>query len=276
MKTRIISGLVIAPLLILVLLGGPWIKGAVFIITVLELYEFYRGFHNMDVHPSYPIGIVSVCLLYFINIITFYVHPFTPGMTPYLYMMWLFISVLICLLYMFKIEERNLSDAMATITGIVYVGFFPYHAALAEDTFAVLCGVSPVWLILITAFCTDIFAYFGGYFLGKHKLCPKISPKKTIEGSICGTLASTVFCAAFGYAFMDREYMLAFILTGLAGGIFSQFGDLTASIFKRKMGIKDYGNLIPGHGGIMDRFDSVIFTAPMIFYILMIFFADKL
>ncbi|MDD6254672.1 MAG: phosphatidate cytidylyltransferase [Eubacteriales bacterium] len=276
MKTRIISGLIIAPLLILVLLGGPWIKGAVFVITIMGLYEFYRGFHSIDVHPSYPIAVVSICLLYFINIITYYFHPFSPGVTLFLYMMWFFVSVLMCLLYLFKIEERDLADAMATITGIVYIGFFAYHAVLAEDTFAVLCGVSPVWLILITAFGTDIFAYFGGYFLGKHKLCPNISPKKTIEGSICGTLASTLLCTGFGYLFMDREYMLAFVLVGLAGGIFSQFGDLTASIFKRKMGIKDYGHLIPGHGGIMDRFDSVIFTSPMIFYVLMFFFADKL
>ena len=72
---------------------------------------------------------------------------------------------------------------------------------------------------------------------------------------------------------MDSSRLFVYAMTGLAGGIFSQFGDLTASVFKRKMGIKDYGNLIPGHGGIMDRFDSVLFTAPMVFYIMMIFYA---
>ena len=75
---------------------------------------------------------------------------------------------------------------------------------------------------------------------------------------------------------MDSGKVLAYAMTGLAAGIFSQFGDLTASVFKRKMGIKDYGNLIPGHGGIMDRFDSVLFTAPMVFYILMFFHAASM
>ena len=75
---------------------------------------------------------------------------------------------------------------------------------------------------------------------------------------------------------MDDGKLLMYAVTGLAGGVFSQLGDLTASVFKRKMGIKDYGNLIPGHGGIMDRFDSVVFTSPMVFYILMIFYASSI
>lgn len=276
MKTRIISGCIIAPFLLLILLGGPCITAAVFVISVMGIYEFFRGFHAMGVHPSFKIALGSLIGLYFINIVTFYVRLFPTGVTPYLYLMWLFVSVVACMLYMFNIEGRTLQDGMATITGIVYIGFFAYHAVMAEDTFAVICGVSPVWMIVLSAFGTDIFAYFGGYFLGKHKLCPKISPKKTIEGSVCGTIASTVLCALFGWIFMGHDMMAAYILTGLAGGIFSQFGDLTASIFKRHMGIKDYGHLIPGHGGIMDRFDSVLFTSPMVFYMFMIFYAAKI
>ena len=112
-------------------------------------------------------------------------------------------------------------------------------------------------------------AYFTGYFLGKHKLCPKISPKKTIEGSIGGIIGSVVLSALFGYFFFER-ILIHCIIIGIIGGIVSQFGDLTASVFKRKMGIKDYGNLIPGHGGILDRFDSVLFTAPMVYYYIML------
>ena len=126
-----------------------------------------------------------------------------------------------------------------------------------------------VWLIFLTAFGTDIMAYFTGYFLGKHKLCPKISPKKTIEGSIGGVIGSVVLSALFGYFFFER-ILIHCIIIGIIGGIVSQFGDLTASVFKRKMGIKDYGNLIPGHGGILDRFDSVLFTAPMVYYYIML------
>ena len=190
--------------------------------------------------------------------------------------MWLFLSVLASLLSLFRLEKHSLEDGMATIVGIVYIVFFLFHATLAEDLFADLLGASPVWLILLSAFGTDIFAYFGGYFLGKHKLCPTISPKKTIEGSLCGTLASVILCTLFGALFMDDGKLLMYAVTGLAGGIFSQLGDLTASVFKRKMGIKDYGNLIPGHGGIMDRFDSVVFTSPMVFYILLIFYASAI
>jgi phosphatidate cytidylyltransferase len=126
-----------------------------------------------------------------------------------------------------------------------------------------------VWHIFLTAFGTDIMAYFTGYAIGKHKLCPKISPKKTIEGSIGGILGSVLLCGLFGY-FVIPGLLLHCIIIGVLGGVVSQFGDLTASIFKRKMGIKDYGNLIPGHGGILDRFDSVLFTAPMVYYYIML------
>ena len=276
MRTRIISGCIIAPLLLLVVLGGPFIKAAVFVISILGIYEFYRGFHSIDVYPSFPVAAASVVVLYILNITVFYLKLFPEGITMYLYFLWLFLSVLASMLYLFQIERRSLADGMATITGIVYIGFFAYHAVLAEDAFAGILGASPVWMILLSAFGTDIFAYFGGYFLGKHKLCPSISPKKTIEGSLCGTLASVILCTLFGGLFMDSGKVLAYAMTGLAAGIFSQFGDLTASVFKRKMGIKDYGNLIPGHGGIMDRFDSVLFTAPMVFYILMFFHAASM
>ncbi|MBR3599207.1 MAG: phosphatidate cytidylyltransferase, partial [Lachnospiraceae bacterium] len=181
---------------------------------------------------------------------------------PQWYMMWAFAVVLMSLLYLFKIEERKLEDAMATITGVLYVVFFSFHVTLVEQTgeFGLL-----VWLIFLTAFGTDIMAYFSGYAFGKHKLCPKISPKKTIEGSIGGILGSVILCGLFGYIVMPRLLVHCLII-GILGGVVSQFGDLTASIFKRKMGIKDYGNLIPGHGGILDRFDSVLFTAPMVYY----------
>jgi phosphatidate cytidylyltransferase len=108
-------------------------------------------------------------------------------------------------------------------------------------------------------------AYFSGFLFGKNKLCPKISPKKTIEGAVGGTIGSIVLSGIFGY-FVMPEMLVHCLVIGLLGSIVAQFGDLTASIFKRKMGIKDYGNLIPGHGGILDRFDSVLFTGPIIYY----------
>jgi phosphatidate cytidylyltransferase len=122
-----------------------------------------------------------------------------------------------------------------------------------------------VWLIFLTAFGTDIAAFFTGSAFGRHKLCPSISPSKTVEGAVGGVAGSILVCGAFGYLFMP-ELLIHCLIIGAAGSVVSQFGDLTASIFKRNLGIKDYGTLIPGHGGILDRFDSVLFTAPFVYY----------
>ena len=122
-----------------------------------------------------------------------------------------------------------------------------------------------IWIVVIAAFGSDICAYFTGYFLGRHKMAPNLSPKKTIEGAVGGLIGSSLLSGLFGFIFM-KEMAVVCLVLGLAGGAAGMAGDLTASMFKRKMGIKDYGTLIPGHGGIMDRFDSVIFVAPVVYY----------
>lgn len=256
MKTRILSGLIMLPLLIILLLGGYVLFAACLVIGIMGVREFYNGFKAMDIRPSLGIACAAAVSLYAINLFCIRYE---------WYMLWFFGVVLASLLYLFNIEHRKLEDAMATITGIFYVVFFSFHVTLVEQT-----GFSDmVWLIVITAFGTDVMAYFSGYLLGKHKLCPKISPKKTIEGSVGGILGSVILSGLFGYFFMP-EVLVHCLIIGVLGGIVSQFGDLTASVFKRKMGIKDYGNLIPGHGGILDRFDSVLFTGPMVYYYIML------
>ncbi len=254
MKTRILSGLIMLPLLAIVFIGGRLLLVACFVIGVMGIREFYKGFENINIKPSLLIANVSILAVYAINL-------FAPTQYQY-YMLWFMAVIIMSLLYLFNIEHRELADAMATMTGIFYVVFLSLHVTLVEQTgeYGIL-----VWLIFLTAFGTDIMAYFTGYAFGKHKLAPKISPKKTIEGSIGGILGSVIFCAVFGY-FATPGLLMHCIIIGILGGVISQFGDLTASIFKRKMGIKDYGNLIPGHGGILDRFDSVLFTAPMVYY----------
>ncbi len=254
MKTRIISGCIMLPLLILVVLGGYPLMAACFVIGIMGSYEFIKGFRAMDINACYPIAVAAAVGLYLINL-------FAKDNIQ-LYMLWFFGVVVLSLLYLFKIDERKLEDSMVTVTAVFYVVFFSFHVTLVEQLakYGIL-----VWLIFLTAFGTDIMAYFTGYAFGKHKLCPKISPKKTIEGSIGGTLGSVILCGVFGY-FFAKPALIHCLIIGVLGGVISQFGDLTASIFKRKMGIKDYGNLIPGHGGIMDRFDSVLFTAPLVYY----------
>ena len=128
-------------------------------------------------------------------------------------------------------------------------------------------------------FICDIFAYLTGRLFGKHKLVPKVSPKKTVEGAIGGTLFCTAFCTAYGLILrhaVDLDFILpawTFVVGGLLIAVVSQLGDLVASVIKRRYGVKDYGNLLPGHGGVVDRFDSVIPTAPL-FLILFIFFKN--
>ena len=259
MKTRILSGLIMLPLLVILYLGGYVLFAACLIIGIMGVAEFFNGFHALKIRPNFATAVISAIALYVINICTDKAE---------WYMLWFFGVVLASLLYLFSIEKRNLADAMATITGIFYVVFFSFHVTLVDQTeYSIL-----VWLIVITAFGTDIMAYFSGMALGRHKLCPKISPKKTIEGSIGGILGSVILSGLFGH-FFAPEIMVHCIVIGILGGIVSQFGDLTASIFKRKMGIKDYGNLIPGHGGILDRFDSVLFTGPMVYYYIVLIIA---
>lgn len=265
MKTRVISGLIMLPLLAVVFLGGYVLTAACFLVGFLGLREFYKGFSALNIKPSHTVGYLMLAALYGFHLLSAYGALFS-GCRQIFTMLWFFLAVLFSCLYLFKIEERRLEDAMVTLTGLFYVVFFSYHVVLIDelrtgaDDYHLL-----VWLVFLTAFGTDIMAYFTGYFLGKHKLCEKISPKKTIEGAVGGVLGSVLLCCLFSY-FVVPDLGLHCLMIGLLGGVVSQFGDLTASIFKRKMGIKDYGNLIPGHGGIMDRFDSVLFTAPLVYY----------
>lgn len=261
MKTRILSAIIMLPLLALVFFGGRLLLIACFVIGMMGVREFFQGFERIGIKPSYRVANLSILGLYAVNL-------FAPSQHQF-YMFWFFAVVIMSLIYLFNIDQRELSDAMATLTGILYVVFLSFHVTLVDQTgeYSIL-----VWLIFITAFGTDSMAYFAGYAFGKHKLAPKISPKKTIEGSIGGILGSVLFSAVFGY-FVVPGLLIHCIVIGVLGGIVSQLGDLTASIFKRKMGIKDFGNLIPGHGGILDRFDSVLFTAPMVYYYIVLVIA---
>lgn len=254
MKTRVISGLCMVPLLAFVYFGGYPLTAMCILIALMGVKELFRGFEAMDIKPSLPIAYGATVVLYLIN-------GFFPQQHEFI-LAWLAASIMASSIYIFKINERKVEDALATMLGIIYVVFFSYHVVLVDQTqeYAKL-----VWLVLLSAFCTDIFAYFSGYLFGKHKLCPNLSPKKTIEGAVGGTLGSIICCGLFGYFVMPRIWVHCLII-GCIGAILSQCGDLTASAYKRKMGIKDYGNLIPGHGGIMDRFDSVLFTAPVVYY----------
>ena len=179
---------------------------------------------------------------------------------------------------MFAIDRRGLYQGMATITGIFYINFLAFHIVLIDCTFTIPIAVgsfifsglnSYVWIVILAAFGTDIFAYLAGRAFGKHKLCPTISPKKTIEGAIGGIVGSVILCGLFGWFFIPARF-LDFIIIGIIGSVIAQLGDLTASVMKRKLDIKDWGTMIPGHGGVLDRVDSILFTAPFVYYFLLL------
>ena len=136
-------------------------------------------------------------------------------------------------------------------------------------------GVYLVWMIFINSWISDTCAYLTGVMAGRHKLAPVLSPKKSVEGSVGGIVGSALAGALFGY-YLDAvlgtgQLTLLLAAVGGVGSVISQIGDLAASAVKRNYDIKDYGNLIPGHGGIMDRFDSVIFTAPITYFLIILF-----
>ena len=166
-----------------------------------------------------------------------------------------------------KVEPK---DIFATFFGICYVIVFLVFLPLLYST---PNGKFLIWYILIAAWGTDTFAYAVGMRFGKHKLT-KISPKKSVEGSIGGTIGAIVLALIYTvivqkYVNLNLSYTFVAITT-LALSILSQLGDLAASSIKREMEIKDYGNLIPGHGGMLDRIDSIIFVAPFAYFLLIL------
>ena len=141
-----------------------------------------------------------------------------------------------------------------------------------QSTYLILLFL--IFFVFVGAWTTDTGAYLVGSALGKHKLIEKISPKKTIEGSIGGTLGAVVGFLLFGWAFslaLKVSFNIPYlVILSLTSSVLSQMGDLFASVIKREHGVKDFGNIMPGHGGVMDRFDSVVFIAPLLLAVIMV------
>lgn len=257
MKTRIITASILTPLLILLLLAdSPVIAAAVIVISAMGLYEFYKAAGLWDKKSLCITGLVSAVIV-----------PLLGFMPQSVYMPLLYIYMLV-LFAITLIQHKTVavSHTAMVVFSIIYIPYFLtnllYIRQLGNGNFY-------LWLPFVGAFSTDTGAYFAGVFLGKHKLCPEISPKKTVEGSVGGILVCMAVCMLFGFAvqtFWDIEVNYVYLaIIGFIMSIVSQMGDLSASIIKRKYGIKDYGAIFPGHGGILDRLDSVIMIAPAVY-----------
>ena len=187
----------------------------------------------------------------------------------YLFLALITILVAFMFLYVFAFPRYRAEQIMCAFFCTAYA---PVMLSFIYLVRSLPYGVYTVWMIFISSWICDTCAYVVGMLIGKHKLAPVLSPKKSIEGAVGGIAGSALVGAAYAYFLVERvieqqQITWIFVLISAVGAVISQVGDLAASAIKRNHEIKDYGKLIPGHGGVMDRFDSVIFTAPMIYFL---------
>lgn len=266
-KTRLLSGILLVIIaLITLIMGGPVLFVTVAAISMIGLRELYQVFHI----ENRALGIVGYffALLYYALLLMNGMATLPGELTEWCMM--LFMVFLICLMavMVFAYPKYHPSQVMAVFFGFFYVAVmlsYIYQIRLLPG------GVFTVWLVFICAWGCDTCAYCVGMLIGKHKMAPVLSPKKSVEGGIGGMIGAALIGGLYALAINHwgnaGVSAIEFAIIGAVGGIISQIGDLAASAIKRNYGIKDYGKLIPGHGGILDRFDSVIFTAPIIYYL---------
>lgn len=248
LATRTISGLIgLFLLTVIVLKGGFVLLLSIYLISIIGLREFYKAMEKKDISPIYSIGYLLTTGLFINNLSIF----------NNLEILLTFAIILLLILTVIK-KDVTIEDVSITILGMFYIPFLLFHISNLDGNIYIV-------LIFLISFGTDTFAYISGNLFGKNKLCPKISPNKTIEGSIGGIIGSVLLATAFAKYF-DLGPIWSIIILGIIGSILSQLGDLVASKIKRSTGIKDYGHIMPGHGGVLDRFDSIIFTAPVVYY----------
>ncbi len=268
MKTRIIWGLLLSPVLVFfVFMGGFWLQWSMTGLALIGMHEFYQAFHP-EKHAMHKIG-YGFAFVYCVCIDLMY--------TSHFFNIFVGVFLVAILIYTVVAHKTNTAlDGMTTFFGFFYVCFLISHVYLIREF---TYGRELIWLAFISAFGCDTGAYFVGVTFGKHKLIPELSPKKTIEGSLGGIATATIISLIYGMmvnyfiVFEGVNILLLCGLTGFFGSFLAQIGDLSASAMKRLSGIKDFGNIIPGHGGILDRFDSVLLTAPVLYY-LMVFLIE--
>lgn len=270
MLLRFLSGLVGIPLLILLVFIGdgiPFIFG-VGIISMIGLHEFYHGVRKTGANPQEWVGLVCAFLFLFSAVECF--HPEKINL-PALITLFVIATLFVELIRRNRSPIKNLG---ATFLGAIYVGWlFSYlvainsingHVSLIGATFGVRLGGWLVLYVIFTVWASDTGAFFVGRKWGKHKMAPTISPGKSWEGFAAGFMCSIIMSLLMGKPL--NVPVLHAITIGAASCIAGTIGDLAESSLKRDIGIKDFGTIVPGHGGILDRFDSLLFAAPLFYY----------
>ena len=275
--TRLITGVIFGfTALFAIMAGGLWIVGLVLIIVTLASKEYVKILEHKGFRPSSRIIILSsfifAALAYF-NRFDMVALAFTAC------------SIMAFMSVLFKGKQPYIANVATTILGFVYCGWFPLHLLFLRDlgshplyeglikTNVTTEGAGYALLLFFAVILTDSMCYYAGCYFGKHKLSKVISPNKTIEGSIGGTLSCMIFCFIFGQILMIPWYHC--LILGLLIAAFAQIGDLCESMIKRDAGVKDSSNILPGHGGFLDRTDSYILTIPVVHYYMFMFVVNN-
>ncbi|MCL2352061.1 MAG: phosphatidate cytidylyltransferase [Firmicutes bacterium] len=269
MRKRVVTSLVLLPALIFAYLGGVWLQVSLAAVSLVGMMEIYRAMSGRS-EPIHYIGCAFAAVYYLIL-------PFIGG-TPYFF---IFITVFVITVSVYMILSRsgvNMANCAAALYGFFYVAFLTSFIYLVRMYPAPDGSQGPgvffVWQIFISSFGCDTCSYLIGVNFGRHKLIPALSPQKTVEGAVGGVVGATLLAFVYGlivsrYARIgDINIVLDFTVIGVVGAVFSIFGDLAASAVKRFGKIKDFGEIFPGHGGVMDRFDGVVFTAPVVYMLM--------
>ena len=262
--TRLKSSIVLMIIAIAALyFGGYVLFGVLLGISLIGLMELYRVFGLNKKLPA-VIGYFAT-LVYYAGVLF--------RIKENIIIILLCFLLVLMVIYVIFYPKYNFTEMAITFFGFFYVAvMLSYIYQVRRLDY----GIYSVWLIFIGGWGSDTCAYIAGNLFGKHKFTPLLSPKKTIEGCIGGVIGAALIGFIFGMVFKDKfphinSPQLACAIVGAACSMISQIGDLAASAIKRQNGIKDYGKLIPGHGGILDRFDSIIFTAPICFILIILF-----
>lgn len=262
-KTRLISGIILVLLLLaLGIAGGDVLLAGLAVVSVVGVYELYRVFH-LEKGILGVTGYIAVFLYYF------GLKAVGPLVGAEIFLFSMVFLVLLLAFYVFSFPKYQADQVMAIFFGVFYVAVMLSCIYLTR---MLPNGKYLVWLIFLCSWGCDTCAYCVGVLIGKHKMAPVLSPKKSIEGAVGGVVGAALLTLLYGVAFrksMGNSDLDLLIMAAISavGALISMVGDLAASAIKRNYQVKDYGTLIPGHGGILDRFDSVIFTAPIVYFL---------
>ena len=259
------SGVLVVLSLVTILTGGYLLAGVLLFLALTAFRELTKACKLAKEGGE----ISALEVIGYLGILAYYLLMVFAADEMILFLCLITILVAFMFLYVFTFPKYHAEQIMCAFFCVAYA---PVMLSFIYLVRILPYGIYSVWMIFISSWICDTCAYVFGMLFGKHKLAPVLSPKKSIEGALGGIFGSALVGALYAYfvvepAISEQRVTWIFVLISAVGAVISQVGDLAASAIKRNHDIKDYGKLIPGHGGVMDRFDSVIFTAPMIYFL---------